>query len=69
MEIVRNVAGDLVEHVECIDVFTNPKTQRISKCFRISYRSLERTLLNEEIDEFQFRIRDLIREELKVELR
>lgn len=62
MEIVRNVAGDLVEKVECIDVFTNHKTNKISKCFRISYRSLERTLLNEEIDAFQFRIRDLIRD-------
>lgn len=52
MEIVRNVAGDLVEKVECIDVFTNKKTNRTSKCFRISYRSLERTLSNKEIDDF-----------------
>jgi len=44
MEIIRNVAGDLVENVECIDVYENKKLQKTSKCFRISYRSLERTL-------------------------
>ena len=69
MEIIRNVAGDLVENVECIDVYENKKLKKVSKCFRISYRSLERTLLNEEIDKYQFEIRDQIVEKLKVELR
>ena len=59
----------MVEKVECIDVFLNKKTSRRSKCFRISYRSLERTLSNAEIDEHQFAIRDRLVSLLQVSLR
>jgi phenylalanyl-tRNA synthetase alpha chain len=68
-EKCRDVAGDLVENVEMIDHFTHPKTKRESKCYRILYRHLERNLTNEEIDELQFKLRDVIKDELKVELR
>jgi phenylalanyl-tRNA synthetase alpha chain len=37
-EVVRSLAGDLVEEVKLIDAFTHPKTQRTSQCFRIAYR-------------------------------
>lgn len=69
MEIVREVAGDFVEDVKCIDNFTNKKTGKQSKCYRINYRSLERTLENSEIDKFQFAIRDQISSKLGLELR
>ena len=49
-ELVRNTAGDLVEKVECIDVFIDKKNKRTSKCYRIHYRSLERTLSNHEVN-------------------
>ena len=45
-EIVRNESGDLVEDIELIDAFYNPKKDRQSLCYRISYRSHERNLLN-----------------------
>eukprot|EP00568_Trieres_chinensis_P012557 CAMPEP_0183317672 /NCGR_PEP_ID=MMETSP0160_2-20130417/58594_1 /TAXON_ID=2839 ORGANISM="Odontella Sinensis, Strain Grunow 1884" /NCGR_SAMPLE_ID=MMETSP0160_2 /ASSEMBLY_ACC=CAM_ASM_000250 /LENGTH=420 /DNA_ID=CAMNT_0025483749 /DNA_START=23 /DNA_END=1285 /DNA_ORIENTATION=+ len=57
-ELARGVAGDLVEKIECIDEFTNPKTGRSSKCYRISYRSMDRSLTNEEIDRLQDDLRD-----------
>ncbi|EKX49162.1 phenylalanyl-tRNA synthetase [Guillardia theta CCMP2712] len=46
MEIIREVVGDSAEDVEVIDAFVHPKTGRSSKCYRISYRSMERTLTN-----------------------
>lgn len=52
-----------------IDVFHNKKLGKVSRCFRISYRSLERTLTNEEIDDIQFRIRDQVEGVLGYELR
>jgi len=44
-----------VEEVKLIDDFTNKKTGRTSNCFRISYRSNERSLTDEEINDLQAR--------------
>lgn len=67
--LVRSVAGDLVEQVETIDDFVHPKTGRASKCFRITYRSMERSLTNDEVDALQVEIRDAVAGELGAELR
>ncbi|KAL5615348.1 hypothetical protein BROUX41_005396 [Berkeleyomyces rouxiae] len=48
MELVRNIAGDIVEDVRLVDNFVHPKTKRLSLCYRINYRSFERTLTNSE---------------------
>lgn len=69
MEIVRGVAGDLVEDVKLIDEFTHPKTNRRSMCYRINYRSLERTLTNEETNELHHLLREKLVGQLGVELR
>ncbi|XRB08820.1 phenylalanine--tRNA ligase alpha subunit [Pycnococcus provasolii] len=68
-ELIKDVGGDLVEEVKLIDEFTNPKTGKTSNCYRISYRSMERSLTNEEINALQDTTRDRVVEELKVELR
>lgn len=68
-EVVRDVAGDLVERVELIDEFVHPKTKRTSNCFRISFRSMDRSLTNEEIDLLQNQVRDETVARLGVELR
>ena len=54
-EVVRSQAGDLVEAVVLTDAFTNPKTQRQSNCFRVTYRSMDRSLTDEEINSLQAR--------------
>ena len=66
---MRAVSGDLAESVELIDEFVHPKTQRKSLCFRINYRHMDRSLTNEEIDIYQFELRDLVRSQLNCELR
>mmetsp|Transcript_6973 Transcript_6973/g.9070 ORF Transcript_6973/g.9070 Transcript_6973/m.9070 type:complete len:398 (+) Transcript_6973:129-1322(+) len=68
-ELVRGVAGDLVEEVRLIDEFTNPKTKQVSHCYRIVYRSMDRSLTNEEIDALQEEVRRLVSHDLKVDLR
>jgi phenylalanyl-tRNA synthetase alpha chain len=61
--------GDLVEEVKLIDEFTNKKTGRTSNCFRITYRSMERSLTDEEINSIQNQVRDDVQGKLGVELR
>ena len=36
-EIGREVCGELVEKMELVDEFTNPKLQKTSNCYRITY--------------------------------
>lgn len=69
MELVRDVAGDTVEDVRLVDEFTHPKTGRKSLCYRVKYRSLERTLTSEEANEMHERIRREMVGRFGVELR
>ncbi|ORY39403.1 phenylalanyl-tRNA synthetase [Rhizoclosmatium globosum] len=68
-EVVRDMAGDLAEDVALIDTFKNPKTGRTSKCFRINYRSMDRTLSNEDVDIIQDKVREEVARRCGVELR
>lgn len=68
-EIVRSAAGDIAEDVKCTDTYTNPTTKRTSKCFRINFRHMDRTVTNEEINSLQLQIRDLVKDKLQLELR
>ncbi|MCJ1400287.1 hypothetical protein MMC11_003491 [Xylographa trunciseda] len=69
MEIVRSVAGDLVEDVKLFDQFSHPQSGRKSLCYRINYRSLERTLKNTEVNKLHNSVRSKLVEEMGVELR
>ena len=68
-ELIRNVAGDLVEKVDKFDSFVHPKTNRTSHAYRIVYRHTDRNLTNEEVDVIQARVRNDLCSILKVELR
>ena len=68
-EVVRDVAGDLVEEMALVDEFTNPKTNKTSHCYRITFRSMDRSLRNDEIDTLQEEIRFQTEQRLNVELR
>lgn len=69
MEVIRNVAGDVVEDVKVVDEFTHPKTGRKSMCYRINYRSLERTLTNVETNKMHDEVKKQLVEKLGVEIR
>lgn len=67
-EVVRGIAGDLAEQVSLIDSFTNKKGMT-SHCYRITYRSMERSLTDEEINQLQGRVRDEVENKLNVTIR
>ncbi len=61
-DFVREAAPGLVEQVELLDKYENEAkfgAGKISYAFRITYRSLERTLTSEEIDVIHKKIEDL----------
>jgi len=52
-DLVRDVAGELVEEVGLLDTYENAEKfgeGKVSYAYRVTYRSIERTLTNEEID-------------------
>ncbi|KAJ8293550.1 Phenylalanine--tRNA ligase, mitochondrial [Rhodotorula toruloides] len=67
MELVRDEGGDLVESVQLIDEFTHPKTGRKSRCYRLNYRSMDRSLSNEEVNRIQDRVIERVTGEMGVE--
>lgn len=69
MELVREVGGDVVEDVRKVDEFTHPETGRESWCYRINYRSLERTLTNKEANVLHEQIEKGLVGKFGVELR
>ena len=71
-EIVRDCAGNLVEEVKLVDKYEDREKfgeDKISYTLRIIYRSPERTLTNEEINEIQEKIREKTERELQASLR
>ena len=52
-DLVRDTAGDLVEQVELLDQYENAEKfgeDMVSFAFRVTYRSIEKTLTNAEVD-------------------
>lgn len=68
-ELVRETGDDLVESVKLIDEFTHPKTGLTSHCYRISYRSYDRSLTNQEINEKFSKLQNLVSQKLNLKIR
>jgi len=71
-EIVRDYAGNLVEEVKLTDKYEDDEkfgNDKLSYTFRIIYRSPERTLTNEEVNQIQEKIIEKTKEELGATIR
>ncbi|TKY84951.1 hypothetical protein EX895_006031 [Sporisorium graminicola] len=68
-EIVRDRVGDLVEDVVKIDDFVHPKTQKQSLCYRINYRSMDRSLENDEVNQLHSDVLARLVDQLSIEIR
>lgn len=70
--IARDVSWWLIEEVKVIDIFEDDAKfgpDKKSVCIRITFRSLEKTLTNDEINKVYFQIRDKLSNEGWFELR
>ncbi|ETW85922.1 hypothetical protein HETIRDRAFT_309407 [Heterobasidion irregulare TC 32-1] len=68
-DLIRDVVGDLAEDVAILDRFAHPKTKRDSMTFRVNYRSMDRSLVSEEVNELHQQVESRLREQLGVEIR
>jgi len=68
-DLVWDVAGDLVEDVKMIDSFRHPKNNRTSLCYRINYRSMDKSLSNEETNALHSGVVSRLQNQFRVEIR
>lgn len=68
-DIVREIGEDNVEQIKLIDEFTHPKTKKISHCYRIIYRHLERVLSQAEVTKIHEKIKNTLKDRLQVTMR
>ncbi|SNX82565.1 related to MSF1 - phenylalanine--tRNA ligase alpha chain, mitochondrial [Melanopsichium pennsylvanicum] len=68
-EIVRDRVGDLVEDVVKIDDFVHPKTGKQSLCYRINYRSMDRSLENDEVNALHGDVLGRLVDQLSIQIR
>jgi phenylalanyl-tRNA synthetase alpha chain len=58
-DLIRDLGGDLVEEVKLLDKYENKEKfgeEKLSYAYRVTYRSLDRTLTNEEVDRIHKKI-------------
>uniref|UniRef100_A0A0K2TTW7 Phenylalanine--tRNA ligase, mitochondrial n=1 Tax=Lepeophtheirus salmonis TaxID=72036 RepID=A0A0K2TTW7_LEPSM len=68
-DLVRECAGDVVEQVQLIDTFYHPKKKMNSHCYRITYRHMEKTLTQEEVNRIHSFIEQKSVDKFGVEIR
>ena len=68
-DLVRSVGGDLVEQVKLFDSFYHPKKKRSSQSYRITYRHMDRTLTQGEVNDLHQQVQKAAEEMLGVTIR
>lgn len=71
-DLIRDIGGNLVEEVALLDKYENATkfgADKISYTYRTTYRSLERTLTNEEIETIHKKVEGETKKQFKAEVR
>ena len=71
-DLIREVGGEMVENVELIDKYENEEKfgeDRLSYTYRITYRHLERTLTNEEVNTVHVKLESRTEKDFGAEIR
>ncbi|PJE50527.1 MAG: hypothetical protein COV29_03930 [Candidatus Yanofskybacteria bacterium CG10_big_fil_rev_8_21_14_0_10_36_16] len=71
-DLIRDLGGDLIEEVQLIDKYEDDSKfgkDKMSYTYRIIYRSMERTLTNEEVDEINDKVYEQTKSQFQAELR
>ena len=71
-DLIRDIGGDLVEQVELLDKYENAEkfgADKVSYTYRITYRSIDRTLTTGEIDPIQQKVYDETKRQFHAEVR
>lgn len=71
-DMVREIAPNLVEEVLLLDKYENDAKfgkDKLSYTYRVTYRSIERTLTSEEIDSIHKKLEEITKETYKAEVR
>lgn len=71
-DLIRDIGGDLVEEVELLDKYENDAkfgADKMSYTYRITYRSIDRTLKTGEIDPLQTKVEAETRAQFHAEIR
>ncbi len=71
-DTIRDIGGDLVEEVGLLDKYKNTEKfggGKLSYTFRITYRSIERTLTNTEVNAMHTKLEDKTTADFKAEIR
>ena len=68
-DLVRSVGGDIVENVELFDTFFHPKVKKTSHAYRITYRHMDKTFTQEEVNQIHSEISKAATDTLNVTIR
>ena len=68
-DLVRSIGGDLVEQVELFDTFYHPKKKLHSQSYHITYRHMDKTFTQEEVNAIHKKIEEAAVDSLKVVIR
>lgn len=71
-DLIREVGGEMVENVELIDKYENIEKfgeGKLSYTYRITYRHLERTLTNEEVNAIHTKLEERTESEFEAKIR